>query len=227
MKKKLLACLSALLLCSLSTKADDIVGIYNGELSVSLTEDNIPNTEIILSKDNGEDTYSLSIQDFNFMGMPIGDLTVGGITRTNEGNMVSLSKAGFSAGPTVEIAGTSVESYILLTHSVIDNGEFELELDIKTEDQDQATHITFVTFLGNKRSSYLFNPKNDSFAIRISSDFKTISTTEQSGSYIIFSTTGASVQSGEIENGNITVASLKAGIYIVKTNKGIAKFIKK
>ena len=228
MTKKLLVCLSALLMVSFSIKASDISGTYVGKLSVSvsLTGDDVPNTEIILSKDG--DTYSLSVIDFSFMGISIGNLTVDGIARTDEGEgLVSLSKTDFSTGPKVKIIedGPEVQTYILLTHAVIDNGEFELELDIKGDDKE--TDITEVTFLGNKQSSGLFNPKSHSLNIRISSDCNTISTIEKSGNYIIFSTIGASVQSGSIKNGAIDITSLNAGIYIVKTSSGIAKFVKK
>lgn len=230
MTKKLLFCLSILCFLSFSAKADDITGTYKGNLNVTLDGSELPelpNTEIVLSKTAGTDTYSLSIIDFRFMQIEIGDLTVDGITRTNEGaNAVSLSKDELSAGPIVQLAegGPKVQTYIEFTYSAITDGELSLELDIKGE--DKATSIVLVEFEGTKQASGLLNPKNNSLAICVSPDFSTI-TTQQSGNYTIFNTTGATIQSGSIQDGTIGIADLKTGIYLIKINNRIAKFMKK
>ncbi|NDV46657.1 T9SS C-terminal target domain-containing protein [Paludibacter sp. 221] len=231
MKKILLICLSALCFLSFDIKAEDISGTYRGNLTVVLDNEVLPNTDITLSKEQDGDTYSLSIKNFNFKGLPLGDLKVGGITRSNDANgMVDLSKAGYSDGPKVAlIEGLPAEpTYIFFTSASILNGNLELRLDIQGDPvttPTEDTRITLVDFVGDKIATGISTPKNNPLTIYLPNP-STLQIPEGNGNYTIYSTCGAEVQSGIIENNTVDIANLKSGIYIIKTDKQVAKFIK-
>lgn len=234
MTKKLLTCLFAFCAISFATYAqDDITGTYTGTLDVTVHITGEPEkadpitSSILLSKEENSATYTLSIKDFYFDETPVGDLNVSGITKEEDSGYIALIKTDYS---TVDIPGLMIV-YIYLDGGYIEgNGKLEeLALSVFSAPKGEVSSmlVAEVLFSGDKQTSGLFNPKNSSLAIQVSSDFNTISTLEQNGAYAIFSTTGAVVQSGNIESGIIRISDLKTGIYLVKVNDNIAKFIKK
>ncbi len=232
MTKKLLICLSALCMLSFSMRADDITGTYTGQLDVTVHITGEPEqadpitSDILLIQEDGKDTYMLSIKDFYFGVISVGDLEVTGLIKSEEDGFTTFTPENYS---TADIPGL-MSVYIYLGAAIIDsNGMLDMDLSVRSAPTGEPLSILIaeVTFNGEKQSTGIFNPKDNSLAIQISSDFSTIRTTDQSGNYSIFSTTGAIVQSGNVDNGNIAISNLKAGIYMIKVNNSIAKFIKK
>ena len=153
MIKKLLFSLSALCIFTFSANAQDITGTYQGLLKVSFDDSEIENTKITLAKEAG-DTYALSIKDFMFGDMLIGDLNVGGITVTEEAGAYILSKTGASTGPEGNVAGVDLNTTIYFAddETTIYEGTLVLKLAVKgySDSSQPESDLTFVVFNRNK-----------------------------------------------------------------------------
>lgn len=229
MIKKLLFCLSALCIFTFSAQAQDIAGTYQGLLKVSFGDGSeIPDTKITLTKEAG-DTYELSIKDFVFAGILIGDLNVGGITATQEAGAYTLSKEGASTGPVVNVNGANVNTNIYFTDASVYEGNLILKLNVKgySEFSPNEEHLTDVEFDGNKIVTGVRDTEKNSPKVYLSTDFNTLQVSGADSNYTIYNAAGVTVKSGNVENSAISISDLATGIYLVKINNSVSKFIKK
>lgn len=128
MKKNLFLCLFAAL-CTMGTftacssddesgvitpAAADVTGNYKGNLDVMVDAANLPTVEnqLVLVTKAGESTVSLSISDFSFMGISIGDINL---------NECQLS----GSGDKYTFTGTTKVNAAILTADVDAEGTFE------------------------------------------------------------------------------------------------------
>lgn len=226
MIKKLPICLIALLTLSFSTFANGISGKYVGKLIVAVggeggDETEMENTEIFITKEAG-DTYALSVKDFKFGDEVIGNLDVTGIARADVAGKTSLTKEGSSAGPEVTV-GTTIQTEIFLDYAMINNGAFSLELTVNAAGTE--TTLAGVEFAGNKTTTGLSSIATKPLNITVESGAIKLNLASDIA-YSIYSLSGALAQSGIIENNQIDINALQAGIYILSVNGQAVKFVK-
>ena len=217
MKKTLLFCFVTFFLGVLAANADDISGKYYGDLTVTGVPAEPVKANIYVSVETGG-TYTLSVKNFEFNTIPVGDLNVTGVTRTNEDGVVQLAKEGSSAGP----AELGFPTLIYLDSAAIENGELYLKLTVKTADE---TPLVVVEFDGTLQTTKMNSTIDNSLSIYFSNDVITLNGLDNEN-YTIYSINGAAIQNGKVQNGQIEINSITTGSYILSVNNRTAKFVK-
>lgn len=160
MKKNLFLCLFAAL-CTMGTftacssddesgvitpAAADVTGNYKGNLDVMVDAANLPTVEnqLVSVTKAGESTVSLSISDFSFMGISIGDINL---------NECQLS----GSGDKYTFTGTTKVNAAILTADVDAEGTFEgdkltINMDIAAS-LDSVKQTVKVVYTGTKLTS--------------------------------------------------------------------------
>lgn len=153
MKKNLFLCLFAAL-CTMGTftacssddesgvitpAAADVTGNYKGNLDVMVDAANLPTVEnqLVSVTKAGESTVSLSISDFSFMGIQIGDINL---------NECQLS----GSGDKYTFTGTTKVNAVILTADVEAEGTFEgdkltinMDIDASVAGQKQTVKVVY------------------------------------------------------------------------------------
>jgi len=240
MKLKFFSFLALFFAVAFTANAQQIAGTYNGTMIVEVVvpEPNVvpfPNQDIIIT-DEGGGLVKLSILNFSFMGFDIGNLEVSGISATNTGGTTTLSKAGFSNGPSVDVGLGELPTVITLNTANITSGGvlmLDLSVDLYVEYVDSGfgvvlqENVANVTFTGN-RSTGIFSPNAEKITIypTVATDVIVVEGFENAG-YTIFNPSGISVKQGKISTETISVSALNTGVYILNINGISATFIKR
>ena len=125
----------------------DVPGTYSGLMTVSVGD--VPGEpftdEVIISSVSGN-TVSITIEDFSFMGLSLGDVSLPECTLTENGDGFSIS-----GGDTLELAlgSMTMTAEAEITSGSYLNDAISLELAINAELLGQPMEVT-VTFEGSK-----------------------------------------------------------------------------
>lgn len=125
----------------------DVPGTYSGQMTVSVGD--VPGEpftdEVIISSVSGN-TVSITIEDFSFMGLSLGDVSLPECTLTENGDGFSIS-----GGDTLELAlgSMTMTAEAEITSGSYLNDAISLELAINAELLGQPMEVT-VTFEGSK-----------------------------------------------------------------------------
>ena len=233
MKLKFFLFLAVLFAAAFTANAQEIAGTYNGTLTVDVivpepNEVSIPNQDIIIT-DEGDGLVGLSILNFSFLGLDLGNLDVAGITASEEGGVMTLSKAEISAGPVIEDLG-GLGTLIKLNSASINAGVLTLDLSVYLDVPEiplEEANVANVTFSGNLTTGIL-SPKAEKMIIypTVATDVIMV-TGFENAAYSIFNLNGALVKQGKLNTKTINVYALSAGIYILNINGVSAIFIKR
>ena len=125
----------------------DVPGTYSGQMTVSVGD--VPGEpftdEVIISSVSGN-TVSITIEDFSFMGLSLGDVSLPECTLTENGDGFSIS-----GGDSLELAlgSMTMTAEAEITSGSYLNDAISLELAINAELLGQPMEVT-VTFEGSK-----------------------------------------------------------------------------
>jgi len=153
MKSKIYLIVAVFFAAAFTANAQKIAGTYNGEMIVEVLvpepgEISIPGQDIIITNEGG--TYSLSVLNFSFGDIQLGNLNVTGISATEEGGVVTLSKDGMSAGPEIEDLG-GLATLIAFNSASINAGILTLDLSVYLDAPEiplEAAQVANVNFEG-------------------------------------------------------------------------------
>ena len=227
MMKKLLAtmCVAAAMLAT--ANAQDVSGTYAGTLNVDLgTGVPTPQQDTIYLEDPESDgLYNVSIKDFSFGGIYIGDLEVTEIASSvGENDTIVLTKEGTVEGPTVELSPEVVlPTTITFGKTTVKDDVLNLTLSVDAQLMDVA-----VSFEGTKVTdggqSGIASLVADQAEITVWGNEMMV---RGAAEYTIYNTAGVPVQQGVVDGNVISLDNLGGGIYLVKAGNRIEKFIKK
>jgi hypothetical protein len=225
MKTKLLF-LSALFVFSFSAFAgtsSDLSGSYEGMLIVEDDPDNPTMTEdTLMLALQADGTYTLSIIDFSYGFLPIGDIVVDSIEVIPVLGGDSLTREGTIAGPTV-MGIYSTE--ITFEEGTVYSGILGLEISVYVPGMNQTIPVAF---LGGKIVSGNTEAQIENVGIIPSLATESIRVQAEAGSnYVIYSIAGSAVKSGVLNDEEIDISALPSGTYFFITGRKSAKFIKK
>ena len=236
MKLKIYLFLAVFFAAAFTANAQKIAGTYNGEMIVEVVVPepgivSFPNQDIIITSEGGS-LVKLSILNFSFLGIELGNLEVAGISTANAGGTTTLSKAGLSNGPVIEELG-GLGTLIKLNSANINAGALTLDLSVYLDALDmlplEEAHVANVTFSGNNIIlSGIFSPKAEKIAI-----YPTVATDAivvegfENADYSIFNRSGKLVAQGRLTTDAVNTSALNAGLYILNINESSAVFIKR
>jgi len=236
MKSKIYLLLAVFFAAAFSAHAQKIEGTYNGTMLVDVLvpapdEVSISGQDIIITKE--DDTYKLSVLNFSFGEIPLGDLNVTGISKTEKDGIVTLSKTGMSTGPEIAELG-GLATLIALNSASVNAKVLTFDISVYLDVPEiplEAAQVANVTFAGDCTdciSSGIFAPQAGKIAVysTIVNDM-IILTGIQAADYAIYAQNGALVKAGKTNDGTINVADLGTGIYILNINENSITIIKK
>lgn len=242
MKKLLLSILTCLAVLPLSaTNLDELTGSYTGTLSVKLNSDDdaglsldpedgkLPIIPIYIEEEIGKNTMKFSLNDFSFMGIPVGDIIVSGVTVDETGTIhapqVILDKRGdgpMALGylPTT-LTGSIVNGKALFKIKVEwnQNGKDEGGNWLEPSQWDPSSVIpVFVTFDGIKTSETGLNGYwENSVKINLSNNILSLTGAEITY-FNIYNINGKIIATSSNKITSIDLNQYPNGIYIVKIN---------
>lgn len=144
------------------TLAQRVEGTYTGEIEVSLPgipADNFPNKTVSVVA-TGDNVVTLSLKDFTFGGMNIGDIVIPGIqlaekSETDEDGTWNYAEPDGRAKVTINLAGTPTEVTVKVNgaESYIDlDAPREIGLEIEVSDVVIADqNVTISVYFDGKR----------------------------------------------------------------------------
>jgi hypothetical protein len=239
MKLKIYSFLAVFFAAAIIANAQDIAGTYTGLMTVEVVvpepdEVEFPNQDIIITEEDGG-LFKLSILDFSFFGLELGNLEVSGISVIHSFNGWMLSKEGWSDGPAVDLGGgpgSEIPTIIMLNSAdITTTGILTLDLrvdlyvDLGTEVLQE--NVANVTFTGNLSTSGIFSPKAEKIAVypTVATNIITVEGFENAD-YSIFNKSGQLVKQGKLTTDAINVSTLNTGLYFLNINGNSAIFIK-
>ena len=230
MMKKLLTSLFVAGAMIATANAQDVSGTYAGTLKVDLGGTVTTQQDTIYLEDPEADgLYKVSIKDFSFMGLPIGDLEVTDIaSAVGEDGTVTLTKEGEVAGPTVELMPGQPGMPTTITFGETTVKESVLSLNLSVSVAGGAMTVA-VSFEGMK----VTEDGDETGIASIAADKTEIAVwgnemlVRGAAEYTIYNTAGVAVQQGVVDGNVISLDNLGGGIYLVKAGNHIEKFIKK
>jgi hypothetical protein len=176
---------------------------------------------------DGANKVNLSIKDFSFNGMNIGDIEAALTADADgEGGYV-LSTPTKVEGPYITALDYETELEVVSVASGLYNeGGKKIDLQLNVYIKGSSSKIADVTFSGAE-----FTPATSVKENKVLSVYPTVATSvvnvPENGEFTIYSLAGSSVKSGVVSNGSVSVADLAAGNYVISVNGKNARFIKK
>ena len=176
---------------------------------------------------DGANKVNLSIKDFSFNGMNIGDIEAAlTAAEDGEGGYV-LSTPAKVEGPYITALDYETELEVVSVASGLYNeGGKKMDLQLNVYIKGSSSKIADVTF-----SEAVFTPTTSVKENKALSVYPTVATSvinvPENGEFTIYSLAGSSVKSGVVSNGSVSVADLAAGNYVISVNGKNARFIKK
>ena len=234
MKLKIFSFLAVFFAAAFIANTQEIAGTYKGTMTVDVVAPmpdvvSFPNQDILITEEEGG-LVKLSILDFSFSILELGNLEVSGISTENNGGTITLFKEGWSDGPAVDLGGgpgSEIQTLIMLKSASI-TGEGVLELDLRVDlyiPDILQENVANVTFGGNHVG--IFSPKAEKIAIypTLATDVIVVEGFENAD-YSIFNQSGILVKQGKLSAEKINVSSLNSGVYILNINGASTLFIK-
>ena len=174
-----------------------------------------------------EASVKLSIKDFSFNGMNIGDIEATLTAAADGADGYELSTPVKIDGPHIKTLDIHTKLEVISTASALyDDGVKKMDLKLNVYEEDGATKVADVTFSGA-----VFVPVTSVKENKALSVYPTVATSvvnvPENGEFTIYSLAGSSVKSGVVSNGSVSVADLAAGNYVISVNGKNARFIKK
>ncbi len=176
---------------------------------------------------DGADKVNLSIKDFSFNGMNIGDIEAALTADADgEGGYV-LSTPTKIEGPYITALDYETELEVVSVASGLYNeGGKKMDLQLNVYIKGSSSKIADVTFSGAELAPATSVKENTVLSV-----YPTVATSvinvPENGEFAIYSLAGSSVKSGVVSNGSVSVADLAAGNYVISVNGKNARFIKK
>ena len=233
MKLKIYVFLAVFCTAAFTAHAQTIAGTYTGEMVVEVLipepgEVPFSGQDIIITNEGS--TYKLSVLNFSFFELELGNLDVTGISATEENGIVTLSKTGMSTGPEIEDLG-GLATLIALNSASINARVLTLDLSVYLDVPEiplEEAQVANVTFTGNNTSTGIFTPKTEKITVysTVVNDIITLKDIK-AADYAMYAPNGTLVKAGKTNNGTINVANLGIGIYILNINENSIKIIKK
>ena len=132
---------------------DDVTGTYSGQMTVSVgdTPGEPADDEIIISKVS-DNAVSLKIEDFSFMTLNVGDVTLSNCTLTPAGEDSFTLSGSETLNLSVNLGEMSIPltAEANITSGTIDATDVNLSLSISTSAMGAAAMEVTVTFKGTK-----------------------------------------------------------------------------
>lgn len=231
MTKRLLTCLFALCTFSLTVFAEEETPTYTGTATITPNDGEVTTMEDyqfgLVEEEDG--TYTLVFNGPFYIGGTsypnIAPFTIDEISVSeNEGTITSTNEPEYINPGIRDIGAITIK---LKAMSIDSAGDMILNLEYEISERGEPTGSGTISFITNgKGTTSVAEINSSAFSIYVSSE-STIELSQEANSYIIFNTAGSIVQSGVAEQRTINIANLNAGIYLLKVNNNIAKFIKK
>lgn len=189
-------------------------GSQNSKLSIAVEAD-------------GTDSVILSIKDFNFNGINVGDIKAKLVAKADGDGGYELSTPEKIDGPHIKTLDIHTKLEVISTASALyDDGVKKMDLKLNVYEEDGATKVADVTFSGAVLVPATSVKENKALSV-----YPTVATSvvnvPENGEFTIYSLAGSSVKSGVVSNGSVSVADLAAGNYVISVNGKNARFIKK
>ena len=175
----------------------------------------------------GETSVKLSIKDFKFSGINVGDIEATLTAKADGDGGYELSTPEKIDGPHIKVGDIHTKLEVISTASALyDDGVKKMDLKLNVYEEDGATKVADVTFSGA-----VFVPATSVKENKALSVYPTVATSvvnvPENGEFTIYSLAGSSVKSGVVSNGSVSVADLAAGNYVISVHGKNARFIKK
>lgn len=176
---------------------------------------------------DGANSVTLSIKNFEFNGIEVGDIKAKLVAKADGDGGYVLSTPTRVAGPYVGIINKETELDVVSVASGLYNeGGKKMDLQLNVYVKGLDTKVADVTFSGA-----VFVPTTSVKENKALSVYPTVATSvinvPENGEFTIYSLAGSSVKSGVVSNGSVSVADLAAGNYVISVNGKNARFIKK
>lgn len=139
----------------------DLAGNYLGDLKINVAgqETTVPANKVTIEKGSKNNTITLGLKDFNFMGMSIGDITLSDLqlTETSDGSYK------FDGTPTTKVG--PLGNLPIETTGTIENGKISADLTISALGQTVKVNFSGSKLTGNESSeakilSFSFDESN-------------------------------------------------------------------
>ena len=235
MKKILFSVMAAMV--SMASMADVALSDYDGTYSTSNATiayytPSVGSQTSALNVDVealGATSVKLSINDFSFQGITVGDIEATLVAASDGEGGYELSTATAKiAGPTIESLGLSTELEIISAVSAlyVEGGEKKMDLKLNVYEAGETSLVASVTISGAELAPATSVKENKALSV-----YPTVATSvinvPENGEFVIYSYAGSAVKSGVVSNGSISVSDLAVGNYIVSVNGKSARFVKK
>lgn len=228
MMKKLLVTMCVAVAMLATADAQDVSGAYAGDLTIVITmseeayEPVVSTDTIYLEDPEADGLYDMSIKNFSFETLTLGDLLIEDVASAVADGVVTLTKEGTVAGPTV---GGQIPTTITLGETTVTDDKLALALSV---DVPMMTMTVAVSFEGTKVTdggqSGIASLVADQAEITVWGNEMMV---RGAAEYTIYNTAGVPVQQGVADGSIISLDNLGGGIYLVKAGNRIEKFIKK
>ena len=174
-----------------------------------------------------EVSVKLSIKDFSFNGMTIGDIEAALTADADGDGGYVLSTPTKVKGPDITALDYETELEVVsMASGLYNDGVKKMDLQLNVYIKGSSDKIADVTFSGA-----VFVPTTSVKENKALSVYPTVATSvvnvPENGEFTIYSLAGSSVKSGVVSNGSVSVADLAAGNYVISVNGKNARFIKK
>jgi len=237
MKLKIFSFLAVFFAAAFTANAQSIAGTYSGLMIVEViipdsAEVHFPNQNIIITDEEGG-LVKLSILNFSFLELELGNLDVTGISTATNGGVTTLSKEGWSDGPAVDLGtgpGNELPTIIMLNSAgVTSEGVLTLDLSVDLYVPEIVRYnVANVTFNGSAIPAGIFSPNANRINI-----YSNVAAGEivvegfENADFSIFNLSGVLVKQGNLSTETINVSALNSGAYILNVNGASALFIRK
>lgn len=178
---------------------------------------------------DGANKVNLSIKDFSFKGINVGDIEAALTADADgEGGYELSTATARIAGPTIENMSMSTEIEIISDASAlyVEGGKKKMDLKLNVYEAGEEAKVASVTISGAEFNVATSVKENKALSV-----YPTVATSvinvPENGEFTIYSLAGSSVKSGVVSNGTVSVADLAAGNYVISVNGKNARFIKK
>lgn len=124
--------------------AAQIAGTYNGDLYVDLVEEPVKQ-DIVITKKSAE-TIDLSLSNFSFGGMPVGDIKIETTVSGSDGVIKLADKK-----TSMSLAGETINADVELTSASVKDNKLVLKIKVTNITNFDENFVISVDFSGDKK----------------------------------------------------------------------------
>ncbi|MDR1761667.1 MAG: calycin-like domain-containing protein [Bacteroidales bacterium] len=167
----------------------EIAGTYTGDMNITAGPEPtlVPEQNVVITQQGS--TYTISVLNFSFMNMQLGDLEIAGISASETGNIVTLTKSEPSEGP----ASLPMPTTITVNETTITNGVLSLNLSVSGSMGPLAA-VTFEGSIDEETAIEIIEEANAEIEGFYSLTGQKLSVEPTNGIYIVRFTNGKSVK---------------------------------